>query len=146
MATQQTTRSGVRKHSSGIGVAAFGGGIEFAIRKMDGESTSKAAGHAALEALKWYAFAPIMEVKMGLDFIGAGMDMLGVPTPIKMMELGKKNLERLTTNPGEARFGSRNFQETEQSHTLRQRNMQAIQESRLNARSVLGNEARMLHR
>jgi len=42
-------------------------------------------------------------------------------------------------------FGG-NFQDTQQAYTMRQRGVQAMQQSRMNARSVLGSEARTLHR
>lgn len=45
-----------------------------------------------------------------------------------------------------ARFGSDSYQMTTNAATLRQRGLQAIQNSNGNVRSVLGNEARSYHR
>ena len=118
-------------------VAVANVGIEYAMRKNEGASTASALGHGAIEAFKWYAFEPIMMAKMGVDMLGGGFKLLNT--------MGQENLQRIGLSPGKAHLGG-HYQDTDQAYTLRQRNLQAIQESRLNARSVLGNEARMLHR
>jgi len=49
------------------------------------------------------------------------------------------------SNAGRANFGG-NFQDTQQSATMRQRALETMQNSHINARSVLGSEARTYHR
>lgn len=41
-------------------------------------------------------------------------------------------------------FGG-NYQDTQQAYTMRQRSAQALQQTKMNARSVLGSEARTFH-
>lgn len=75
-----------------------------------------------------------------------------ISKPIYAMEnLGNWYIDKLYTNPWERNralmpnFGG-NFSDTQQAATLRQRALQEMQSSHINARSVLGSEARTYHR
>lgn len=117
--------------------AATGMGMNVAFEKMSGAST----GDAVKNGVMWYA---------GEQLLGGGLMM--VPMLVQGAEAGygayrdhKLYGKGKIAQHYKSNFGG-NYQDTQQAYTMRQRGVQAMQASRMNARSVLGSEARTLHR
>jgi len=98
-----------------------------------GRSALLAGSEWALHSALWYVASPIMWSKTMAE-LGFGLG----PTLATAYKQGP------STRPYNPNVGG-NYFDTELNATMRQRAMSAIQNSRMNARSVLGNEARSLH-
>lgn len=117
--------------------AATGIGMNYAFERMGGSSN----GEALKNSIFWYGAEKI-----------AGQGLMMVPMVAQMTEAGYSAYrDHQLYGQGELKqyyrsnFGG-NYQDTQQAYTMRQRAVQSMQESRMNARSVLGSEARTLHR
>jgi hypothetical protein len=117
--------------------AATGIGMNFAFEKAMGSNNSEALKNGVM----WYAAERmvgqgVMMIPMVAEAAEAGYSMY---RDHKLY--GKGELAQYYRS----NFGG-NYQDTQQAYTMRQRAVQAMQQSRMNARSVLGSEARTLHR
>lgn len=124
--------------NGGMGVLDFG--LTYADRRnrMPEESQFKSIGISAASAAAWMYVPGIMWAKTAVDLgKGAGAAIEGYRRQSYEEQFSA------TENRGVIGMG---FQDTDVGYTARQRGMQAIQSSRLNARSALSNEARSLHR
>jgi hypothetical protein len=133
-----TRRSIVKRAMGGVGMGVLNGGLEYYSRRQEHPNESKLVSGAVAGgiAAAWYLAPHLMWLKTGADMISAGSK------AIEKMQLKARDAQR---ERGRANFGG-NFQDTDTGATARQRGMQAIMSSRLNARSALSNEARSLHR
>jgi hypothetical protein len=121
------------------GALSVGFGLyDYNSRLKEGQSPGRAFGGAVAETLLW-------ELPITRPFMMAGM--VG-----ELAEAGgkfavEKYYDGLSNRRGRymGNFGGR-YDDNEIRGTMRQRGMAAIQESRLNARTILGSEARSLHR
>lgn len=105
------------------------------VRNGDGYATG--IGKAAATGLAWEMMPGMMLAFQAPELVG-GLAKAGV----KWYETSKANY-RLSHYQGSLGGG---YRDTEQAATMRQAAVQAIQGSRLNARSALGDEARLMHR
>ena len=102
------------------------------------ESRLISGGVAAASAAAWMYIPGIMWAKTAVDMgKGAGAMIEGYRRQSYESQLSAND------NRGVIGMG---FQDSDVGYTARQRGLQAIQSSRLNARSALSNEARSLHR
>lgn len=122
------------------GMGALDFGLTYADRRHTHpeENQLKSIGIAGASAAAWMYIPGIMWAKTALDVGKAAGGMM-------------QNYRNQTWGDEFARIENRGvigsgFQDTDIGYTARQRGMQAIQSSRLNARSALSNEARSLHR
>lgn len=128
--TKNITRSmGLGQHAIGMGMAV-GMGVMSSNGNM-GEAILKGAGMYALEAVVPGAFMVNTVADMGGAAATAYID---------HKRYGNARIQKYYRG----NFGG-NFQDTQAGYTMRQRGVQAIQQSKLNARSVLGSEARSFH-
>jgi hypothetical protein len=121
-------------------MGVFDFGLTYADRQKQNPNENKlvSAGIAGASAAAWMYIPGIMWAKTALDMgKGAGMAI----GSYRKQAYGKQfaAVENRGVIGGE-------FQDTAFGATSRQRGLQAIQNSRLNARSALANEARSLHR
>lgn len=90
------------------------------------------------EAVMWNAVGPV-----GNIFFLGQLGVMGVST---MYNLAESKWDRVPArNYGQKQIGG-GYRDTRQALTQRQAAVQAIQQSRINGRQVLGNEASFLHR
>lgn len=80
--------------------------------------------------------APLMWGLMAKDLVVGGTQ--------AALQVGRANAEA-TSKSYKSNFGGR-YQDSQNAYTMRQRGIQAIQKNGLNARSVLGSEARQYFR
>lgn len=122
------------------GTMAFDSAIGFAMRRYTNpdESLLVSLGITAAETAAWFFAPTVMWTYTGLQLAKAA------GSAIQNYRLQSYE-EQFAKN---ARLGiiGGNFQDTDFAYTSRQRGLMAIQQSRLNARSALANEARSLHR
>lgn len=121
----------VVQYGLGLGM----GGLTYVdYRKEHPESNAATAlGYAAADAALWTAVPGLMLAKELSE--GA-------------VELGKMGYQAYQAGPSSNFYNPNmggNYMDTELNATMRQRGVNAIQNNRLNARSVLGSEARSLH-
>ena len=110
--------------------------FDIAAAKKEGHSTSAAIG----KGLASYATFEMMP-GLGLGLMAKDMIQAGTSAYKGATANTLKNAQS-TYSHG---FGG-NFVDTQNAYTMRQRGLQAIQNNGINARSVLGNEARMYTR
>lgn len=122
----------------GVGLGVIDGGMTYYDRRSEHPDESKltsaafAAGNVALWTfLPGVAFA---KEAYGMAKV-AGQSGMFNPHQYESRYIGRNDMG-----------GSWNYQDTQQAATMRQRGMEAISQSRMNARSALGGEARSLHR
>lgn len=122
----------------GMGLAVFDGAMEYRYRQNEnpGESGLHSFAAAAMTTAAW-TVAPGFTA--GYEAIKFGKQ-LG-----ESQGNAQREWRRSAWDRSRATFGG-NFQDTQIGATMRQRGVQAIQESRLQAHSHLANEARSLHR
>lgn len=115
-------------------------GLSFGMKALTGELQSQgileAGARSVVEGMFMSAFNPIGDAAL----LGT-MAAAGVKATDRLAKKGKGFRRSL----GGPNVGG-GYQDTQQAYTMRQRAVQAIQQSRMNARSVLGNEASLLHR
>ena len=122
--------------AAGFANHAIGVGMNIGFQKLAGDSN----GEAVVKGAAWYVaekFVPgAMMLPVLVDVAKAGYEMYHED---KLYGQGK------IQQYYRGNFGG-NFQDTQQAYTMRQRGVQALQQSKMNARSVLGSEARTFHR
>lgn len=128
---------GVTGASNGLATHALGVGMSVGAEKMLGK---KDWGSAVASGAFWYAADIVLPGSWALPML-ADMTTAAATGYQDHKKYGAGKKDKLYR----ANFGG-NFQDSEQGATMRQRSMQAINESRMNARSILGSEARSLHR
>lgn len=118
------------------GAVGIGFGImQYGQERDKGKSVPGALASAIATDALWSAAGPLGWAAMGAQ--------LGVGLGYSAYQAGEgysKQLARMQ------RPFSNGFQDTQSAYTMRQRAVQAIQQSKLNARSALGNEASYMHR
>lgn len=122
------TTLGVKGHAIGMGMNVAG-------EKAAGRGWGEAVAHGAF----WHA-AGTMIKGAGLVPVAAMGVKAGVGSYLDHKRHGQSKLQPYY----QGGFGG-GYQDTEQAATMRQRGVQALQESKMNARSVLGSEARTFH-
>lgn len=120
---------GFVNHALGVGMATMG---EMANPNI---STSEALVRGA-----FYAAGEALVPGFGMLTMVGGAAKMGMESYIDHKRYGKSKIQN-NYRPG---FGG-NFTDTQQAYTMRQRGVQAMQASKMNARSVLGSEARTFH-
>lgn len=122
----------------GVGLGVIDGGMTYYDRRSQHPDESKmtsaafAAGNVAL-----WTFLP------GVAFAKEAYGMAKTAGQTGMFNPMKYESNYVSRNDMGASW---QFQDTQQAATMRQRGMDAISQSRMNARSALGGEARSLHR
>lgn len=122
----------------GIAAGAIDGGLTYYDRRAQHpeESTATSLAYAGAEVALW-TFLP--GVAMAKEAFGlakmAGQSGMFSPQKYESRAIARNDIG-----------GSWNYQDTQQAATMRQRGLDAIANSRMNARSALGGEARALHR
>lgn len=128
-AVKGATNMGFASHAIGIG-------MNIGFQKMSGDST----GEAVVKGALWYGAEKLVPGAMMLPMlVDAGKAGYEMYMDNKLYGQGK------IQQYYHAGFGG-NFNDTQQAYTMRQRGVQALQQSKMNARSVLGSEARTYHR
>ena len=120
---------GFVNHALGVGMATAGEMMNPNISKK--EALVRGAFFAAGEAL-----VPGFGMITTVGAIGGAV----MQSAMDHHRYGKQQIQKYY-RPG---FGG-NYQDTQAAYTMRQRGVQAMQASKLNARSVLGSEARTFH-
>lgn len=138
-----STDRAVNRHSGFMNKGKLVGGAldgvaEFAFRRMEhpDEHMGVSLAAAGATAAAWYFFAPLMWTKTAADVAGGLADMA---TNADRQQYAQ------ALSAGKQTFGG-NFMDDAFNATNRQRSVAAIHNSKLNARSFLGQEARALHR
>lgn len=124
----------------GIILGVTGGLSQYNKRKAErpNESRAKAALSVGLKAaVQTVGYATMPKLLM-MGALTSGAASLGQFIATTHMQ----GASRSRYNP---QFGG-NFMDTEMTATMRQRGVQAMHNTRMNARSILGNEARSLHK
>ena len=106
--------------------------LSYRQRIKDGEGKGTALAKSAAEFVAWQAAPLPMFALMAKDLATVGM---------QMGAANGKRYADATSRAYKANFGG-SYQLTENAYTMRQRGVQAIDNSRMNTRSVLGSEAR----
>lgn len=121
----------------GTGFMLFDGITTYAERRHEHPDENKlvSASYAAGTAALWEMFPGVM---FGLMAAGVAKQ-----AGAAYQNLYRDQKSRYMQNTSRDIGGG--FVDTEMAYTMRQRGLQAISSSRLNARSALGNEARSLH-
>lgn len=104
--------------------------------RQEGYSLSASVGKGLLTYTTFELFPGL-----GFGMLGYDLAKTGVQLASQMSDNTIKTANRISRH----NFGG-NFIDTQVAYTMRQRGVQAIQNNGLNARSVLGNEARMYTR
>ena len=122
----------------GPGLIGFGisTGLSYLHYREGSITRSEAVGKALVQGAAWAVAPQVMMVGVGFSTARAAAS--AFPTAYRMKEAHWN--QYFKPNLGG------NYVDTQQALTMRQAGIQAIQGSRLNARSALGNEAGMMHR
>ena len=119
-----------------MGIMAWSTSSVYHEKREEGYSKMSAMGRAGVDlALISTAMGPYMAVTMAPSLASAGA---GVASYIDK----KRSFYKSAGRPG---LIGRGFQDTDATYTMRQRGVQAILTSRMNARNSMGNEAAMMH-
>jgi hypothetical protein len=122
----------------GAAVAVGSGYIDYRSRVNEGESRESAAIKAVASNIMWAI--------PGMGWVQAGMIISELtPSLIKGAAAGGQRQAARQSRAYRANFGGY-YTDTQNAYTMRQRGVQAIENNRLNTRSVLGSEARTLAR
>lgn len=101
---------------------------------------NKPMSHRVAEGTFWWAVGEVASGAMFVPMV-ANMAKAGTQFYLDDKRYGQHNAQQAYRS----NFGG-DFQDTQQGYTMRQRAIMAMQQSRTNARSVLGSEARAMHR
>lgn len=114
------------------------GGLEFYFRRQANpdENMAVSIGASAAVAAAWYFMPTVMWAKTGMDLVG------GIGQGVAQYK--KQYRDDYYKQANREGFGG-NFQDTAMGATMRQRGVQAIANSKLNARSAFNGQARSLH-
>jgi len=110
--------------------------LDFGIRVLTGEGVGHAAVHAVGSAALWTAFPHIMIAQLGYA-ITKGAISAGYASSYANQMKYRSFVSR--------QIGG-TYRDNQMSQTMRQRAIQEIQGSKMNARNMLGQEALMVHR
>lgn len=116
-------------------------------QKKEGHSSLYSAGYAGLEAAGWLFAEPLM---WGLQLAQLGA--WGGKEAIQEARENRDQKVRLQTAAGSNENGVRvgtlggKFIDSEEAYTMRQRSMQVMRQHKMATESILGSEARQLHR
>lgn len=120
----------------GLGAHALGLGINVGVEKMSGGGWGESVAKGAF----WFGVETFVRggslIPLVVDASKAGYEAYH-----DHKEFGQGRLQKNYRGG----FGG-NFNDTQQGYTMRQRSVQALQQSKMNARNVLGSEARTFHR
>lgn len=141
--------SGGKGNMSAIGIAGglLSAPFTYADQKEEGHSSLYSAGYAGVEAAGWLFAEPLMW--------GLTLAQLGGWAGKEAVQEAHENRDqkvRLKTAAGSNENGVRtgtlggNFVDSEQAYTMRQRSSQVMRQHKLATESILGSEARQLHR
>ena len=131
--------SSALKHSGSIIGVGLAGGFaysDYRSRVNEGESRGSAAAKVAAENSLWWVAPWAMGAKIVADTLPGVAGAIG--------DFGKGQAAK-QSRAYKNNFGG-GFADSNNAYTMRQRGTQAIQNSGMNARSVLGSEARMFYR
>jgi len=107
---------------------------------IEGESPGRAIAQGALAGIKFGVIGAVLPGFFGTQIaFQVGKALGGL-----YFSLNRRGRELRTIRQDKNNFNW-NFVDTEQAYTMRQAAVQAIQASKLNARSALGGEARLMH-
>lgn len=110
--------------------------IDIAYSRSQGHSMASSIGRGAATYLTWELFPGL-----GAGLLAKDLAQAGVQFASKMSDISVRQANSTYRH----QFGG-NFVDTQAAYTMRQRGLSAIQNNGINARSVLGNEARMYSR
>ena len=113
----------------------IGGYQDYRRKIKEGHSRGTALFQAALETVFYNQFPVAMWGQLGYTVLSAGAPAL---------QQWKQKRDRWWNSLARPNVGG-GFMDTAQAQTMRQRSVQQIQKSHLNARSALGNEGRLMH-
>lgn len=130
--------NGKKITAAGLGLGAVDGATEFYFRRQENpdEHVMKSVGYAGATMAAWYIAPHLMWAKTGAE-MGSSIT--------QGLEMGRKAYKSAVRGRSQANFGGY-FQDTDMGYTMRQRGVNAIQQSRMNARNAIGGEAKVLHR
>lgn len=116
----------------------FAGGAVFdtAANLQEGDNFGVAATKGVAAGMMWHTAPALMTAHM----VGTQL----APAAISGYKNWKRNAEAKYSQNFLPNFGGQ-YQDTQKAQTMRQAGVQAIQGSRMNARSALGGEAKILH-
>ena len=121
--------SGFVNHAIGV---AMNTGMELA-------NPNNSVGDALVRGAFWFGAEALIPGFSQLHMMG-GLAKAGVELHMDHKRYGKGKIQKYY-RPG---FGG-SYNDTQNAYTMRQRGVQAMQASKMNARSVLGSEARSFH-
>ncbi|MNQ34605.1 hypothetical protein D3C85_480680 [compost metagenome] len=119
----------------GLGFGVINGGMAFYGARAEGHSKSASVAIAAGETAL-YGLLPGVAFARDMYGLAKGVGESGV------FDRSSAQAKRMSMY---SQGGNWNYQDTQQAATMRQRGLDAIQQSRMNARSAMGREARSLH-
>jgi hypothetical protein len=133
----------------GVAGAALDGGMTYAMERSEDPNGSKAvdAVQAAGTAALWMFAEPLMwGITAGQVAVGAGKMAMGEAENNRRQRnsIEMKVREDMTGEKGGTLGG--NFQDSQNAATMRQRQMGLLRQHRIATESILGSEARQLHR
>lgn len=116
----------------------FAGGaiLDTAANMQEGDNFGVAATKGVATGMLWHTAPALMTAHM----VGTQL----APAAIAGAKNWKRNAEAKYSQNFLPNFGGQ-YQDTQKAQTMRQAGVQAIQGSRMNARSALGGEAKILH-
>lgn len=129
-------KAGATTKTMGLGQHAIGIGIAVGMEAM---GSGKGFGNALAKGAFWYAADALVPGAFWLSTLGS---VAGGVTQAYIDEKRYGNARVQKYYQGN--FGG-NFRDSQGGYTMRQRGVAAMQQSKLNARSVLGSEARTFH-
>lgn len=128
--------AGIGAKAKGLGMGFYAGmGIDTAMNMMNGDNFGTAAVKGAFTGMLWHTFGfmPMMAIELAP----------AVPAMIESGAKWKKEKQQWWNQQFLPNFGG-SYQDTRRALTMRQAGIEAIQGSKLNARSALGGEARLI--
>lgn len=148
-AAEAAASTAAKKGAEKIGMRVAGSIVKKEAKELGVKAGTKVAAKLATRfgvtaAANLTPLAPIADILFVLDMIKMGVELTNdfiVQPGIRLMKDSIKSFKGSSTKDV---FGM-GFRDTEASMTSRSRGVQAIQNSRLNARSMLGSEAGALH-
>lgn len=133
----------------GIAGAAVDGGLTYAMERSEDPTGSKAvdAAQAAGTAALWLFAEPLMwGITLGQGAVGLGKMAYGEAERNRKQRTDMEMHVRKDFTGANAGTIGGNFQDTQQAQTMRQRQMELLRQHKVATESVLGSEARQLHR
>lgn len=134
----KVANNGQKKSKPGIGGKLLNGafvGMGYVQSRKEGKSVGSALAKAAFDEIFY-------STPVGQAVMWTGMAMAGVGMAV---DIGRQNAAHSRSFYG-GQFGSNSYGITQNGATMRQRGLDAISRSNMNARNALGSEARSFHR